>query len=529
MKKLNKLLKITSIFILLLLSNQLIAQTNTSPTQTVCAGSLAEPYLINPPTTGSTYQWTLSGGGTLINGSTSDNITVDWGVSPGVYIITVIETDANGCLGLPITVDVTVQALPTATIATSQTACFGSLTIPDLFAIGANVTWYDDVALSSQVGLGNNFATGQTAVGLYTYYVTESLNGCEGPSVPVTLEIYTIPSAPTATNEAACEGGLIPDLTTIVVTATPTFFYFFSGLTAVVGNGSIFATGQTAAGIYTYYISETDVNGCESAGTPVTLEIYALPVAPAAINEVACEGGAIPDLTATGMTLTWYDDAALTSQVGVGNNLTTGQTVAGVYTYYVSETDVNSCESNATTVTLEIYALPVAPAATNEAACEGGAIPDLTATGTTLTWYDDVTLTNQVGVGNNFLTGETTAGVYTYYVTETNTNGCESSATTVTLTINSFTTPPSASAQTACFSSAIPDLTAIGVGSAFTWYDDVALTNVVGNNSPFATGQTAVGIYTYYVTESQNGCESPAATVNLTIYAIPTTGPINHW
>ena len=49
MKTKNKLLKAIVIITLLLGGNQLIAQTNTSPTQTVCAGSLAEPYLINPP------------------------------------------------------------------------------------------------------------------------------------------------------------------------------------------------------------------------------------------------------------------------------------------------------------------------------------------------------------------------------------------------------------------------------------------------------------------------------------------------
>ena len=444
MKTKNKLLKAIVIITLLLGGNQLIAQTNTSPTQTVCAGSLGEPYLINPPTLGSTYQWTLSGGGTLNAGVTTDNITVDWGVTPGTYTITVIETDANGCSGAPRIVDVTVIPLPTATIATSQTACLGSA-IPDLFAIGANVIWYDDVLLTNQVGLGNNFATGQTAVGLYTYYVTESLNGCEGPSVPVTLEIY------------------------------------------------------------------------------------ALPTAPVAINEVACEGGLIPALTAPGTILTWYDDAALTSIVGTGSTFATGQTIAGVYTYYVSETDANGCESNATIVTLEIYALPTAPVAINEVACEGGVIPALTATGMTLTWYDDAALTSIVGTGSTFATGQTTVGVYTYYVSETDANGCEGPATLVTLTINSFTTPPLSSAQTACFGSIIPDLTATGVGTAFTWYLDAGLTSVVGNNSPFSTGQTTVGVYTYYVTESQNGCESPATTVTLTIYAIPTTGPINHW
>ena len=59
--KLRKL-KILLAAIFLINSHLLLAQTNTSPTQTVCAGSLAEPYLINPPTTGSTYQWSISGG-----------------------------------------------------------------------------------------------------------------------------------------------------------------------------------------------------------------------------------------------------------------------------------------------------------------------------------------------------------------------------------------------------------------------------------------------------------------------------------
>ena len=95
MKTKTKLLNQIFLGIFLLSSVVMFAQTNTSPTQTVCAGSLAEPYLINPPTSGSTYQWTLSGGGILNLGTSSDNITVDWGMTPGTYTISVVETDIN--------------------------------------------------------------------------------------------------------------------------------------------------------------------------------------------------------------------------------------------------------------------------------------------------------------------------------------------------------------------------------------------------------------------------------------------------
>ena len=253
------------------------------------------------------------------------------------------------------------------------------------------------------------------------------------------------------------------------------------------------------------------------------------PSAPIVSSQTACFGTTIPNLTATGSNIIWYSNPTLTSQVGTGNNLSTGQYAVGVYTYYATTTDGNGCESLSSSATLEIYALPNAPIANNETACVGGIIPDLISTGSNPTWYSDASLTTVVGSGTNFTTGQTAAGVYTYYVTETDANGCESASTTVTLTINSFTTMPTTSNVTACFGTTIPDLTATGVGSSFTWHDDAALTNVVGNNSPFATGQTSVGIYTYYVTESQNGCQSPSATVILEIYSLPTTGPINHW
>ena len=525
MKTKNKLLNGIFLGIFLLSTSMVIAQTNTSPTQTVCAGSIAEPYLINPPTLGSTYQWTLSGGGTLNPGSSSDNITIDWGITPGTYTVSVVETDVNGCIGLPITVDVTVDPLPTATIATSQTACLGS-TIPDLTAIGSNLTWYSDVNLTTQLGTGNNFATGQTVLGLYTYYVTETLNGCEGPSVPVTLEIYAVPAAPIATNQTTCFSSSVPDL---IAAGTNITWYSDAALTTQVGTGSNFATGQTAAGIYTYYTTAIDVNGCESPATATTLEIYALPSSPSVSNQTACFGSIIPDLTATGTNIIWYSDAALTTQAGTGNSLSTGQNSVGIYTYYATTTDVNGCESIASLATLQIYALPPAPTANNEVACVGGIIPDLVSTSPNCTWYSDASLTTVVGTGTNFATGQTTVGVYTYYLTEINVNGCESVATSVTLTINAFNSLPIASDVNTCFGTNVPDLTSTGIGTSFTWYDDAALTNMVGTNSPFATGQTAVGVYTYYVTETQNGCQSPATTVTLEIYALPNTGPINHW
>ena len=260
--------------IILFFYSKINAQTNKSPTQTVCQGSLLEPYLINPPSAGSSYAWSITGlGNNITPGSTSSSITIDW-VNPGVYTLSVIETDADGCVGLPVLLEVTVDPLPTQTIANDESACVGGV-IPDLTAIGSNVTWYADASLNNVVSTTNILSTGQTGVGIYTYYVTESLNGCEGPEISVDLEIYNSPSAPSAQDETTCFGSLIPDLTVIGSNVT---WYSDASLTTVLSNNNNLNTNQTNAGSYDYYVTVTDANSCESSATSVNLEIYSAPI-----------------------------------------------------------------------------------------------------------------------------------------------------------------------------------------------------------------------------------------------------------
>ena len=293
MNKLNKLLKILAIFILLLLSNQLIAQTNTSPFQNICAGSLSEPYLINPPTLGSNYQWSLSGGGTLNPGATSDNITVDWGVSPGIYIITVTETDLNGCEGEPVTVDVTVISPSTSTSNVSQCITYswngqtyttsGIYTFASTNSNGCDSTATLNLTINpSTISISNVVAcdsytwNGQNyiASGTYTYASTNS-NGCDSIAT-LNLTINSFTSSPLASNQTACFGTTIPDLTATGVGSTFTWFSD-SALNVIVANNSPFSTGQTSVGTYTYYVIETDLNGCESPSATLTLIIYPTP------------------------------------------------------------------------------------------------------------------------------------------------------------------------------------------------------------------------------------------------------------
>lgn len=424
----------------------------------------------------------------------------------------------NGCGTDPASVTMTVNALPSAPVAGDQSACFNS-TIPSLNATGSNIVWYSNASLTTQVGTGNSFSTGNTASGSYTYYATQTDgNGCTGPADAATLVINALPAAPVAGDEAVCFNAPVPSLS---ASGTNIVWYSNSSLTTQVATGNVYNTGNSAAGTYTYYLTQTDANGCTGAADNATLTIYALPAAPVGVDEAACFNSVIPSLTASGTNITWYSNSALTTQVGTGSSLATGNTAVGSYTYYATQTDVNGCVSASDAVTLVINALPAAPVTSNQSSCFNASVPSLNATGTGITWYSDVNLTAQVGSGNTFSSGNTAPGTYTYYATQTDANGCSGPAAQADLVIFALPVSPSTVSGAACANTSIPALNASG--TSIRWYNDVNLTTQVAAGTTFNTGNTTPGLYTYYATETDaNGCQSTGAVTTLTIHTVPT-------
>lgn len=94
----------------------------SAQTDTVCVNSSSVPYSVTQ-TTGSTYAWSISGGGTL-SASTGNAISVNWGSTPDLYTLQVTETSASGCIGDPVTLNVRVLPLPTASISGNSSMCY---------------------------------------------------------------------------------------------------------------------------------------------------------------------------------------------------------------------------------------------------------------------------------------------------------------------------------------------------------------------------------------------------------------------
>ena len=141
-------------------------QTTINP-DTVCANAVGEQYFVtNTPT--STYNWTITGGGgALQTGQGTNSITVDWGGVTGLYpnAVEVIESNAAGCPGAPILLDVFVLLLSGNNVGPF---CVGDPTTP-LVGNPAGGTW------SGTGVVANAF---QPSVGVGNYVLTYTMAGC---------------------------------------------------------------------------------------------------------------------------------------------------------------------------------------------------------------------------------------------------------------------------------------------------------------------------------------------------------------
>jgi hypothetical protein len=156
---------LTILFVLIGLTTY--SQTTINP-DTICINAIGEiQFVTNTPT--STYQWTvLGGGGAITGGQGTNSITTDWGGASGLYpgAISVIESNANGCPGAPVTLDVYLLDLLGNPIGPF---CPGDPTTP-LVGNPLGGTW-------SGTGVVAN-AFQPSSAGIGNYVLTYSMAGC---------------------------------------------------------------------------------------------------------------------------------------------------------------------------------------------------------------------------------------------------------------------------------------------------------------------------------------------------------------
>ena len=187
------------------------------------------------------------------------------------------------------------------------------------------------------------------------------------------------------------------------LTATPGFSsYLWS-------NGST-GTSITTSVAESYSVIVTDANGCSSISPTIALAVdpIEIPTILAVGESTFCQGNSISLTASPGNSYTWSNGASSQS-VSI--------TQSG--SYFVSV--LGTCQTfTSDTIDVTVFPAP-APSATGGSVNISGSVT-LTASGNSLTWYDDAAGTNAVGTGPLFNTPVINSST-TYYVQDTYTYG----------------------------------------------------------------------------------------------------------
>jgi len=501
---------------------------------------------------------TISGGGTVCDGDPipdvdialtgtgpwnityfdgTSSVTVSTNVNPytiidgadGTYTVTNVS-DVN-CTGIANGVaNIITNPLPTAVVSGGGIICVGD-PIPDVVITLTgtspwSLTYTDGVTPTTIAVVSSPFILSNAADGAYTVTGLTDATTCVGTSLTGLATILTnvLPTATLSGGGTICAGDPIPDITIVLTGATPWNVTYTDGVTpvSVVVNTSPFTISGGADGTYSI-VSVSDINCTGTSSGTGTILTNPMPAAPnAGTDATYCFGDPIADLFAvgTGGSLDWFDDAGLTNNVGTGTLIAPPGLIVGTNVYYVTETTLG-CQSAASIVTIVLNDLPLidSEVAVDVSGCNipDGSITIVASGGVPPYTYSidgGTTFTNTTGV----FTG---LDVNSYQIVVADVN-CQTVGSLLTITGPGIPPSPVAGTDaTYCDGDVIADLTAtIGSGGTLSWYDDAALTNLVGNNITF-TPSNSVGTATYYVTETVTNCESASTQITITINPTP--------
>ncbi|GAB3931563.1 T9SS type A sorting domain-containing protein [Larkinella terrae] len=481
----------------------------TAPVPTVspvayCAGGPSSP-LSAIAASGGTLKWYAPDGTALAGPPTPPTSAI------GVTSYSVSQVVGTSCESPKAVIQVTINAVPSAPTATSAVAYCQNAPSAALAATGQNLKWYD-VATG---GNGEASITPDTkTVGSKTYYVSQTVTGCEGPRTGVVVTVKALPAAPTVAQTALsyCKGDVVPDL---AATAA-------AGAT-LVWNGPGVSNSPTAPkpssaspGTFEYNVSQR-VDGCESVSVKITVTIKDKPAAPGTKTVLACIGTAVASLDqsvtkAGNGTLKWY--SAQTGGTGSATVPTPPVSATGTSSYFVSQT-VDGCESDRSQLDVTINPLPAKPVITPVAPiCQGGNSVELAATGTSIKWYDD-----KGAVIPTPTPSTAAAGSFVYSATQT-VVGCEGPKENITVVIKRKPGKPTVAnpALEFCQNTTAPILTATQEsGATLNWFNASGAPSATVPVIPNADARS----YTYAVTQTLDGCVSDQTTISVIVNPTP--------
>lgn len=409
--------------------------SSTGCQSTVVSTSLLNPGapIINPISDvtqcGGSYTTLAISGSSLINAQYYTQPNGGGGiVSEGTLfepdtVITLYAYDANGACTATESFTISLTSIPVISNPGVQTAC-------DSYTLGtfsgtniiAPTYWTQTGGQGTQLNIGDVISTSSN---VYIY----DQNGTCTSEESFQINIILTPSITNPGDQNACQSYSLPTILGTNLSGSQAYFNNSQAQGGTVISGAI-TSSQT---VYVY-----DANGACLDEESYVVTINPIPTATISGGDAYCQGATVDDIAAslTGtadFTLNYTLDGTAQSQSGTTTSLTLGNN-AGTYVL-VSITDANCSNSSlSSTQIIVINPIPNAPIVSNGATyCYNEIASPLVASGQgTFTWYNDGGLSSIISPNSNY-TPPSNLGTFDYYATQT-VNGCESEASTVTIT-----------------------------------------------------------------------------------------------
>lgn len=441
------------------------------------------------------------------------------GVAAGTYHFTYTVNGPCGSTDQA-TVAVELKAVPNApTITPVADVCVGAnvqLTTPAVSGAVYSWTGPNGFTSSLQNPLLSNVVVAQSG----TYSLTVTVNGCTSAAGTVSFTVVPQPFAGTDGTDTLCNPGTILDLYSYLGAGYTTGGTWTDLDASGAVTGGDFNTALVGAGTFRFKYEVTSPCGVSDDAT-VTITLNATPGTPVITPlAITCEGATV-QLTAsavTGAVYSWTGPNGFTSSLQ--NPVLTNVAVNQSGQYDVTVT-VNGCTSPVASVTLTISLLPNAGTDGTDTVCNNGSVIALDSY---LGTHDaGGTWTDLDGSGalasGNFSTAGIAPGTYRFRYDVTSPCGAADDAT-VTITLNDIPAMPTVPTVAPVCVGQDVQLNANGVvGAVYSWTGPNGFASSLQN--PLITAATTAANGTYSVTVSLNGCSSPAATVVVTVKAIP--------
>ena len=342
--------------------------------------------------------------------------------------------------------------------------------------------------------------------GTYTVTVSDKTPGCQPVKQSIVITASVIPPAPTAPGVIVCQNSPA----TLTATAPGGTYQWYDASTGgnFLASGATFVTPPVTAPII-YYV-QTTISSCASSRTPVLVSILGKPTV---VGATVCQGNTANLSASGGDSYVWYDAPTGGNVVSTTSTFTTPP-LLNTTTYYVVST-TSGCVSAPTPVVAKVTPPPQAPTAASISICSGN-VANLHATAPAgiFDWFTVPNGGTSLISSPDYTTPPLTTTT-TYYV-QTSLNGCVSSRTPVTVTVNSIPPAPTVPAVSTCYGTSAA-VTATAPGGTYQWYDAPAGGNLLATgvtfNTPAITSPT-----TYYVqVTSGGGCTSTRTAVTVSI------------